>query len=164
MKDAIIVAADLDSALRDENGQVIDVPEQNAAGLIAALKADPATANTPILTSLPENRELAVRLENALAEIADGAVNKPYSDVELSGVIDAKLGDDALPDVNRQEREDISLRAAIALGAIDPVRSNMELAGAVDALVGTLANRSDLIRIAALRALGHSGARLPSTM
>ena len=38
--------------LRDEWGKTIEVPEQTAAGLIATLKADRATAQTPIFLSL----------------------------------------------------------------------------------------------------------------
>ena len=43
VKDAIIIAGDLIPVLRDEWGKTIEVPEQTAAGLIAALRA----AQTP---------------------------------------------------------------------------------------------------------------------
>lgn len=159
VKDAIILAGDLEPSLRDEFGRVIEVPEQNASGMIDVLRADPSTEKTPIFLSLPENEELAVSIQNAIGQKATGVVRKPFNGVAMAGAIDAALGDDRLGDVNRDEREDIALRAALALGAVDPVRSQFALAGAVDSLVASLVNRSDAIRIAALAALANSGAR-----
>lgn len=156
IKDAIVIAGDLTATLRDEHGQIIDVPEQTAAGLVEVLRADPRTERTPIFIALPEDPDLANSIQEAFAGRVDGFLQKPYNGIEMKGMIEAELGDDELPQLNRAEREAISLSACEALGAIDPRATQFDLDAAADALVGTIANRADPIRIAALRALGHT--------
>jgi CheY-like chemotaxis protein len=158
VKDAIIVAGDLVPSLRDDNGQLIDVPEQTAAGLIQALRGEPSTAETPIFLSLPQNDELAVQVQNALGDQVDAVIGKPFNGVEMAGAVETAIGDDELPEINRQAREDIAQAAAEALGSIDPVKSQFALAGALDSLLATISLRADPIRIPALRAIGHIGA------
>ena len=159
VKDAIIVAGDLIPVLRDEWGKTIEVPEQTAAGLITVLKADRATAETPIFVSLPENPELAVAIENELGDEVTGVVKRPYDGVELAGAIDIALGDAELPEANRKNREAIALAAARSLASIDPQnKSQFDVEKALDALIATIAFRADDLRIASLEAIAHTAA------
>lgn len=158
VKDAIVIAGDLTPALRDEHGVVIDVPEQTAMGLVEVFKQDPRTEQTPVFISLPENKELAVKIQNAFDGKVDGFVQRPYNGVEMKGKIELALGDAQLPDLNREERERISLEACKALESVDPVRTQFPIADAADALAATAENRADEIRVHALRALGQTGA------
>jgi len=157
VKDAIIIAGDLVPALRDNFGNVIDVPEQTALGLVEVFKNDPRTENTPVFIALPEDPELANEIQTAFEGKVEGFVQKPYSGVELKGKIEMALGDAELPQVNREERERISLEASTALGEIHEVKSQFPLADAADALVANIENRADPIRIQVLEALGHTG-------
>jgi len=161
VEDAIFIAGDLTPALRDEHGVVIDVPEQTPLGLVHVFREDPRTADTPIFIVLPENKQLSHKIrtqfEQELGDQLQGFVQRPYNGVEMKGQVELALGDAELPELNREERERISLRACEALGAIDPVKSQFPLADASEALVGTIQNRADPIRKAALRALGHTG-------
>ncbi|TVR42941.1 MAG: hypothetical protein EA402_10840 [Planctomycetota bacterium] len=159
VKDAIVIAGDLIPTLRDEWGRTIEVPEQTAAGLIAALKADRRTANTPIFLSLPENPELAVAVENELGDQVSGVVRRPYDAVELEGTINLVLGDAELPETNRRAREQVALEAATALASVDPQnKSQFALEPALDALIATISHRADALRIQALRAIAHTAA------
>jgi CheY-like chemotaxis protein len=157
-KDVILVAGDLQPGLKDGMGVAINVPEQTTPGLIAALRADPLTEKTPIILSLPENAEMAGKIEVALAGKAQGQVRKPFDGAEMQSAIEAGLAQMPMGDVNRQEREDVALRAARALGALDPVRSQLPLTKAVDALMAAVPHRAAELRIAALRAIGHARA------
>ncbi|MDA3959864.1 MAG: HEAT repeat domain-containing protein [Planctomycetota bacterium] len=157
VKDAIIIAGDLTPSLRDEHGEVIDVPEQTAAGMLEVLRADPRTENTPIFIALPEDAELANQVQTAFDGKVDGFVSKPFNGVEMKGRVEAAIGDAELPQVNREERESISLAACKALGVIDPVRTQYDLTEAAAALTATAENRADEIRIAAMTSLGHTG-------
>ncbi len=157
IKDAIIISGTLQPGLRDPHGVVIDVEEQTPEGMIQVLRNDPRTAQAPIFMAVPENAELAAKIKNAFEGSVDGFVQRPYNGTEMRGLIENALGDHELPDLNRQQREQISLNAARALGAIDPVTSQYPIADAAEALAATVANRSDIIRIATLRALGQTG-------
>ncbi|TVR13621.1 MAG: hypothetical protein EA401_06320 [Planctomycetota bacterium] len=158
VKDAIIIAGDLIPSLRDEWGRTIEVPEQTAGGLIAALAEDRRTENTPVILSLPEEREISVTIQNQLGDRVAATVQRPYDPVQLRGAVDSVLGDDELPEVNRQARESIALHAARALASVHPVnKSQFPVADALDALLTTISHRSDPIRIAALQAIAHTG-------
>lgn len=157
VKDAIIISGTLQPALRDEHGVVIDVKEQTPAGLVELFSNNPATAETPIFIAVPENKELAAKIKDAFEGKVAGFVQRPYNGTEMKGLIENALGDHTLPDLNRAQREQVSLNAAKALGAIDPVTSQFDISQAADALVGTIAERDDDIRIAALHALGLTG-------
>lgn len=155
-KDAIIVAGDLATTVKDAGGAVLDVPQQTAAGLIQMLAADPRAAGLPILVALPEQPEQADKVRAAFAAQAGLAfVARPYDAAELRDTIDAALKQGPPPNARQVVAEDVALRAAIALQHPDPLRSPFDLAGAVEALVGTLEARSNAIRTEALRALAH---------
>lgn len=160
VKDAIIIAGDMIPQLKNEYGGLIDVPEQAPNTLIQELKKNDRLADIPIFVSLPENEALAVDIQNAFTGSVTGFVNRPYNGVEMSGSIDAATADADMPSLNRFLREDISLRAATALASIDHEHTfyNLQADQILEALLGTLQARSDLIRIEALKALGHSGA------
>ncbi|MCS6970820.1 MAG: hypothetical protein N3B15_01820 [Planctomycetota bacterium] len=160
LKDAIIVAGDLKTAVKDHNGAELDVPQQNAAGLIDMLGADPRAAGVPIFVALPEQPEQAdkVRAEFVARRPASKFVGRPYDAVELRDAIDAALKDAPPPHAQQAVAEDIALRAALALQQPDPRRTPLDLGGAVAALVETLPARSNAIRSAALRALARIAA------
>ena len=84
-----------------------------------------------------------------------GFVQRPYSGVEIRGLLEQATGDDELPQLNRAEREAISLAACEALGVLDVTRTQFNAYGATKALAETALKRSDAIRIAAMRALGN---------
>lgn len=160
VKDAIVIAGDMQPAVRDEYGQLIDIPEQTVAGLVKVLRDDPRTTKTPIFIALPENRELASKVREQfeareLREMVQGFVQRPYSGVEIRGMLEQATGDDELPQLNRAEREAISLAACEALGVLDVTRTQFNAFGASKALAETALKRSDEIRIAAMRALGN---------
>lgn len=154
VKDAIIIAGDLLPSLKDEYGARIDVPEQTAETLVAKLKGDWRAEKTPVFISLPENPEVAAKIQTALETEVAGFVAKPFDGVELEGKIEAALKDGDLPNVNREDAEDVSLRAARAIHGVDAARTQFALGASVDALIATLDARADAIRIAALDALG----------
>lgn len=159
IKDAILLAGDLLPTLKDEYGGPIDVPEQKAETLIGALAQDPRTEKTPIFITLPENAEQAAKIQAAFDGKVAGFIQKPFAGAEMKGQIETALKDAQLPNVNREEAEAISLRAALALGAIDPIRSQFDQTQAVEALLKTLDARADSLRIAALTALGLAAQR-----
>jgi len=155
MKDAILIAGDLLPNLRDEYGKQADVPEQKLDTLIAALRKDWRSEKTPILIALPENPELAGKIQAAFEGKVDGFVRKPFDGTELEGKIEAALkAKGEPPNVNRDHAEAISQAAAKALMVVDPTRTQFELAKIADALVGTADKRADDVRVPALRALG----------
>ena len=154
IKDAIIISGDLSKQLRDEYGGPIDVPEQKAETLVEKLKKDWRAEKTPVFISLPENAEMAAKIQAALDGKVAGFIQKPFSGTDLKGKIEAALTTAELPNVNRETAEDVSLRAATALAQPDPARTQFELAKAAEALVTTLDARGDGLRIAALTALG----------
>ncbi len=162
IKDAIIIAGDLLPALKDEYGGPIDVPEQRAETLVAKLAADIRSENTPVFISLPENPELAAKIQTAFDGSVAGFMPKPFNAVAMKGAIELALADAKLANVNREDAEDISLRAASALAAVNPAHTQYPVGQAVDALVAALDARADEIRIAALDALGVA-ARHPGT-
>jgi CheY-like chemotaxis protein len=155
VKDVIIVDGTLAGNLRDEQGQVIDVPEQKAASLVDQLKADPRVAKTPILVSLPEDPAQADAVQKAFDGKVAGFVRKPFGAADIDGQIQLALQGAEVPNVNRDAAEDISRRACLALQQPDPSRTQFALAGAAEALVKTLDVRGDAVRIEALKALGH---------
>lgn len=154
VKDAIIIAGDLSKQLRDEHGAPVDVPEQKAETLVEKLKKDWRAEKTPIFISLPENAELAAKIQTALDGKVAGFVQKPFSGADLKGQIETALTSAELPNVNRETADDVSLRAATALAQPDPGRTQFDLTKAAEALVKTLDARADGLRIAALTALG----------
>jgi len=154
VKDAIIIAGDLVPTVQDEKGQLVDVPEQKAASLVAELKADWRAQNTPIFISLPEDPALSARVEHAFADKGVGFIHKPFVAEDLVGKIEESLKTAQAPNANRDIAEDISLRAALALGAPDAAKTRYDLAIAAPALAKTLDARADPIRIAACHALG----------
>lgn len=162
IKDAIIIDGTLQGGLRDEHGVVIDVDEQTPAGLFKVFANDPRTAKTPIFISLPENAELSGQIRTAFEKLeingrkVTGFVQRPFNGVEMKGVIESAMGDAALPDFNRAQREEVSLAAAQALGVIEGARSQFDTKPAADALATAIVNRADPIRIAALKALGRT--------
>jgi CheY-like chemotaxis protein len=154
VKDAILIAGDLLPTLKDEYDGPIDVPEQKAETLVEKLRKDERTAKTPILITLPENAEQAAKIQAAFDGKGVGFIQKPFAGADMKGLIETALKDAEVPNVNREEAENVSLRAATALGAVDPARTQFELAKAGEALVKTLDGRADGLRIAALHALG----------
>jgi CheY-like chemotaxis protein len=153
VKDAIIIPGDLLPTVRNAHGQLVSVPEQRAETLIAQLRADQRSAKTPIFVALPEDPELAAKIQTALTDKVDGFVKKPFDAVELSGKIETALEKAELPNVNREEAEATALAAAIALQQPDPKRTQYDLTLAAQALAATLENRADALRIEALKAL-----------
>ncbi len=154
IKDAIIIAGDLLPELRDEYGSSIDVPEQRAITLVEKLKKDWRAEKTPIIVSTPENAKLAADIQTALEGKVEAFVAKPFNGTELEGAIENALKSAQLPNVNREQAEDVSRRAALALAAIDPARSQFDLAAAGPALIETIDSRADSLRVESLRALG----------
>lgn len=154
VKDAIIIAGDLLPSLKDEYGGPIDVPEQKAETLVEKLAKDWRAEKTPVFISLPENAEQAAKIQTAFEGKVAGFIQKPFAGADMKGLIETALKDAQLPNVNRVEAEDVSLRAATALGTVDPAKSQYELAKAAEALVKTLDTRADNLRIAACHALG----------
>ena len=161
MKDAIIVAGDLQPTLRDEHGEVIDIPEQTAPTLTAKIRSIPSFEQLPIFIATPENEEMAVAVKNGFEGQDVGFVEKPYLGEDMAGAIDSIINDAELPDLNRDSREALSLMAAEALASVDPVHTQFDVSSPalIDSLVSTLVARSDVIRIQTLRALAHFGAR-----
>ncbi len=162
IKDAIIIAGDLLPTLKDQYGGPIDVPEQRAETLVEKLASDPRSEGTPIFISLPENPSQAAKIQTAFDGKVAGFAAKPFNGVALKGEIETALADAKLPNANRENAEDVSLRAATALAAVDPSHTQYPIGMAADALIATLDARSDAIRIAALGALG-TAARHPGT-
>ncbi len=160
IKDAVIIAGDLVPVVRDEHGEVIDVPEQTAPTLIELIRTKDRIGQVPVFASLPEDPDLSLEIEDALDGKVSAFVNKPYAASELAGAIDEALKDSVLPDLNRDKREDVSLRAAQALASVDPVftQYGYQEERVTNALLETLIARNDGIRISALHALGHFGA------
>ncbi|HYE07594.1 MAG TPA: HEAT repeat domain-containing protein [Planctomycetota bacterium] len=154
IKDAIIIAGDLLPELRDEYGSSIDVPEQRAITLVEKLKKDWRAEKTPIIISTPENPKLAADIQTALEGKVEAFVAKPFNGTELEGAIENALKTAQLPNVNREQAEDVSRRAAVALAAVDPARSQFDLAAAGPALIETIDSRADTLRVESLRALG----------
>jgi HEAT repeat protein len=155
IKDAIIIAGDLLPDLHDQYGITIDVPEQQAATLVPRLKKDWRAEKTPIFISLPEDAELAAKIMKAFEGKVAGFVHKPFSGVEMEGLVEEALKKGQVPNVNREEAEDISLRSALALGMPDPLRTQFEITKAAEALIGTIDARADNLRIQALHSLGR---------
>ncbi len=160
IKDAIVIAGDLIPTVRDSHGGIIDVDEQKADTLVAKLAKDWRSEHTPVFISLPDNPELAAKIQKAFDGKGNvkGFIQKPFNSVDMAGQIDAAVKASELPNANREDAEDISLRAAIALQQPDPTRTQYDLSKAATALATTLEARSDIIRIEALKALGHAAA------
>lgn len=158
IKDSIVIAGDLLPTLKDEHGILIDVPEQQAVTLVEQLKKDWRAEKTPVFISLPENVELANKIQKAFEgkDTVKGFIKKPFHGEDLKAQIEAALQGAEIPNANREAAEDIALRAAIALQQPDAPRSQYDLMVPVDALVKTLDNRADALRIAALVALGNA--------
>lgn len=156
IKDAIILSGELVPRLRDTNGALIDVPEQTVLTLLAQLHADWRAEKTPIFVSLPENATLAAKIQTLLDGKVTGFVHKPFNAQELSDQVEAALKDANLPNANREDAEDVSLRAAQALAGIDALHTQFDVTVPTDALIATLPARSDVVRIAALQALGNA--------
>ena len=158
IKDAIILAGDLIPTVRDEKGGIINVDEQKADTLVAKLAKDWRAEKTPIFISLPDKPELAAKIQKVYEgkDNVKGFIQKPFNSVGMAGQIEAALKDAQLPNANREDAEDVSLRAATALGRPDATRTQFDLIKAADALVKTLENRADDLRIAACHALGNA--------
>ncbi len=156
IKDAIIIAGDLIPTVRDEKGGIVSVDEQRADTLAGKLAKDWRSEKTPVFISLPDNPELAAKIQKAFEGMDNvkGFIQKPFNSVAVAGLIEAALKDAQLPNANREDAEDISLRAAIALQKPDPTRSQFDLGKAAPALAGTLDARADGLRIEAAKALG----------
>lgn len=154
VKDAIIISGDLLPTILDDKGQVVDVPEQQALTLVERLKKDWRAEKTPIFISLPEDPEIANKIQAVFEGKVAGFVTKPFTAEDLKGKIEIALKDAQLHNVNREAAEDISLRAALALQTPNPARTQYDLTQAAEALVGTLDKRQDPLRIEAARALG----------
>jgi hypothetical protein len=160
VKDAIIIAGDMIPTLKNEYGGEIDVAEQRPDTLIDKLKENKRLADIPVFVSLPEDEAIAVEIQNAFDGKVAGFMKRPYNGVEMGGRIDDATADAEMPSLNRFLREDISLRASASLASIDHEHTfyNLQTDMIIGALLGTLKARSDVIRIEALKALGHSGA------
>jgi CheY-like chemotaxis protein len=156
IKDAIIISGDLIPTVRDEKGGIIAVDEQRADTLVKKLAKDWRSEKTPIFVSLPDSPELAAKIQAAFAgmENVKGFIQKPFNSIEMAGMIETALKDAQLPNANREDAEDISLRAAIALQHADPARTQFDLTKAASALAATLDARADGLRIEAAKALG----------
>lgn len=160
-KDAVIVSGDLGPSVKDEHGTLIDVPQQTALGLVKMMSTDPRLSGAPIFVSLPDNPARAAEVQGAFdGKLPEGGafVAKPFDAVELNEKIDAQLKKANAASPAQAATEDLALRACQALERPDPLRTQMDLGAAADALVGTLASRSDAIRIEALKAIGHAAA------
>jgi len=158
IKDAIIIAGDLLPTVRDEHGAIINVDEQRADSLVAKLAKDWRSEKTPVFISLPDNPELAAKIQKVFdgKENIKGFIQKPFNSVDMSGQIDAAVTKSELPNANREDAEDVSLRAAMALQQPDPTRTQYDLSKAAEALLKTLEARTDTIRLQTLVALGHA--------
>ena len=158
IKDAIIIAGDLLPTLKDEHGAMIDVPEQQASSLVEQLTKDWRAEKTPVFISLPENVELAAKIQKAFEgkDSVKGFLKKPFHAEDLKNALEAALAGAEIPNANREAAEDIALRAAIALQKPDALRTQCDLAVPVEALAKTLDARADALRIEALKALGHA--------
>ncbi len=156
IKDAIVIAGDLLPSLKDEHGALIKVPEQQAATLVEKLATDPRSAKTPVFISLPEDPELANKIQKALEGKGNvkGFVKRPFTADDLAGQIELALKDAEQPNVNREAAEDVALRAALALQAPNPMRTQFDLGVAAEKLATTLEARVDTLRIEACKALG----------
>ncbi len=126
------------------------------------MAGDWRSEKTPVFISLPENPEVAAKIQTAFDGTVAGFVNKPFDGVDMKGKIDLALEGADLPSSNREDAELVSLNAAKALAAVDAVRTQFPIGQATDALIGTLDARADMIRIAALDALGNA-AQNPAT-
>ncbi len=153
IKDVIILAGDLLPSLRDEHGALIKVPEQQADTLVAKLKEDWRAKSTPIFISLPEDADLANKLQKAFDGKVAGFIKKPFNADDMNGKIELALKDAQLPNVNREVAEDIALRAALALAKPNPARTQFDLSRAAEKLAATLEARVDGLRIASAEAL-----------
>lgn len=160
IKDAIVIAGDLLPTLKDEHGSLIDVPEQQALTLVEQLKKDWRAEKTPVFISLPENPEIAAKIQKAFEgkDSVKGFIKKPFHAEDLKAQIEAALAGAEIPNANREAAEDIALRAAQALQIPDPLRTQYDLTAATEALAKTVDARADALRIEALRALGHAAA------
>ena len=158
IKDAIVIAGDLIPTVRDEHGGIINVDEQRADTLVDKLAKDWRSEKTPVFISLPDNPELAAKIQKAFDGKANikGFIQKPFNSVDMAGQIDAAVAKSDLPNANREDAEEVSLRAAIALQQPDPTRTQYDLAKAAEALLKTLEARTDTIRLQTLVALGHA--------
>jgi CheY-like chemotaxis protein len=158
IKDAIVIAGDLIPTVRDAHGGIIDVDEQKADTLVAKLAKDWRSEHTPVFISLPDNPDLAAKIQKAFEGKGNvkGFIQKPFNSVDMSGQIDAAVKASELPNANREDAEEVSLHAAIALQQPDPTRTQFDLSKAGEALTKTLEARSDIIRIEALKALGNA--------
>jgi CheY-like chemotaxis protein len=156
IKDAIIISGDLIPTVRDEKGGIIAVDEQRADTLVAKLAKDWRAEKTPVFVSLPDNPELAGKIQKAFEGMGNvkGFIQKPFNSVEMAGMIEGALKDAELPNANREDAEEISLRAAIALQQPDPTRTQFDLTKAAEALAVTLDARADALRIETAKALG----------
>lgn len=156
IKDAIIISGDLIPTVRDEHGGIIAVDEQRADTLVKKLAKDWRAEKTPVFISLPDSPDLAAKIQTAFAgmENVKGFIQKPFNSIEMAGLIETALKDAQLPNANREDAEDISLRAAIALQHPDPSRTQLDLTKAAAALATTLDARADALRIEAAKALG----------
>jgi CheY-like chemotaxis protein len=158
IKDALVIAGDLLPTLKDAHGALIDVPEQQAVSLVQQLAKDWRAEKTPIFISLPENPNLANKIQKAFEGSATvkGFIKKPFQGEDLKAQIEASLATAEVPNANREAAEDIALRAAIALQRPDALRTQFDLNVSVAALVKTLENRADGLRIEALKALANA--------
>lgn len=156
VKDAIIISGELMPQLRDSSGSLINVPEQSALTLVDLLRQDWRASKTPIFISLPEDKVLAGKIQARFEGKVNGFVTKPFNAQELGSHIEGALKDAVLPNANREDAEDLSLRATQALAGIDALHTQYDLAKPASALVQTLPARNDQIRIAALKALGNA--------
>lgn len=157
VKDAIIVAGDLSPSLKDQHGGLLDAPQQTAPGLVGLLGKDLRASGSAIFVSLPDQPELAAKVQAAFEgklPAAGGFIGKPFDAVEMHDKIDAALQQGQGPSSNQSTAEDVALRAAIALQRPDPLRTGLDLVTAVPALLATLDARADALRIEALKALG----------
>lgn len=156
MKDVIIISGDLVPYLRDSTGAFIDVPEQKALTLVERLRKDWRSEKTPIFISLPEDAALSAKLQNLFEGKVNGFIQKPFNTQEMSDQIEVSLQKADLPNANREDADDVSLRATQALAGIDPLHTQYDLTQAGDSLVKALPARIDTVRIAALHALGNA--------
>lgn len=159
VKDAVIVAGDLGPSFKDDQGVLIDVPQQSAFGLVTqVLASDPRLGGAPVFVSLPDDPEKAAAVQKTFDGKMPGNagfVAKPFDAVELHDKIDAGLKKAQITSANQAIAEDIARRAAVALQQPDLLRTALDLDTAGDALAATLAARADPIRIEALKAIGH---------
>ena len=156
IKDAIIISGDLIPTVKDAHGSLSDVPEQSALTLVDQLKKDWRADKTPLFISLPENPEIAAKIQAAFEGKVAGFIRKPFNAVDLQGKIELALKESQVPNANRDAAEEIALQAAIALQKPDPTRTHFDLSVAAAALAKTLDARVDALRIEALKALANA--------